>query len=517
MQRKTTIVALIMLMTLGGLFLRLWHIEFGLPHSFYADEPEIAEYAIKYTYEIKDVISNGNYFKLIPVSYVYGTFPSYLYTVFTMGYSKISNLFSEPASKYELYVAMRIFNAILSFMIVPVFTLIFYRMTKNKRGALLLYALLAFNWKLIVHAHYVNADILLTLLLALSFLTALYYSEKQSDTLLTIVTGVFLGLAIGTKITALISLPLFIWMFYKKGQLRNVVALLFVVFGAYALSNPFSFIFAQDFSFRIYQMLFKEGGLVFDSVDRGYFKYIYALSFMATLPILLASFYGISRRNKNKFELFLLLNVLFYLFFFSIQSRRVDRWMLPVLPIILYFSVLGFEHIKNKLYYLILTPVLMYYLFFSTHLLTQFQRWTPKSEAYLWMKENFPEQSTKLVYTEEGLDPMNKLSGARVLQYEVYASKNAQLFLPEDPTYYDYVIISSRPMENYLRKEVKETFPDYYSRWNKFNDLLVSSGRFQLVEEFSLSKPNLIPLSDVYIYRNIEKKELPLLGPKPIL
>ena len=54
-----------------GLFFRLYHIEFGLPHSFYADEPEIAEPAIKYTYEFKDVVTNNNFYKLIPVSFVY--------------------------------------------------------------------------------------------------------------------------------------------------------------------------------------------------------------------------------------------------------------------------------------------------------------------------------------------------------------------------------------------------------------------------------------------------------------
>ena len=53
-----------------GLLFRLYHIEFGLPHSFHADEPEIAEFAIKYTYEIRGIIENGDYYKLIPLNFV---------------------------------------------------------------------------------------------------------------------------------------------------------------------------------------------------------------------------------------------------------------------------------------------------------------------------------------------------------------------------------------------------------------------------------------------------------------
>src|SRR3989339_1142151 len=138
MNNKKVFIIALTLITAAGIFFRLWHIEFGLPHSFYADEPEIAELAIKYTYEFKSIVAEGDYYKLIPVSYVYGTFPSYLFTFFTMGFSKISNVLGAPATKYDLYVAMRVFNALLSFLVVPVVTFIFYKQTKRKGFALIL-------------------------------------------------------------------------------------------------------------------------------------------------------------------------------------------------------------------------------------------------------------------------------------------------------------------------------------------------------------------------------------------
>lgn len=524
MMKKAKLI--IAILTVTGIFLRLWHIEFGLPHSFYADEPEIAELAIKYTFEMRAVVENGDYYKLVPVSYVYGAFPSYLFTFVTMFVSKTSNLLGMPASKLDLYIGMRTFNSILSFFIVPVVAYIFYRKTKRVGLSVLLYAFLALNWKLIVHAHYVNADILLTLLISASFLTTLLYHEKQKpDTILTLATGILLGLAIGTKITALVTLPLYIWMFYKRGRFRNVVALLFVTFGAFTLSNPFSLVFAGDFVFRIYEMLFKEGGLVFDSANYSYLKYFLALAFMATPAILLLSAAGIVSKIKgetsDKFDAFLLLNFAIYFVFFSIQSRRIDRWLLPILPVVLYFAAAGFEKLRRrinpKLSCLIVIAVLGYYSYFPALLLTQFQRWTPKSEAYLWMKEYTPELSTKLVYTEEGLDPMNKLPGAKVYQYEVYSSDGAQFFYPKDPAYYDYVIISSRPMENHRRAEVVCAYPDYSTRWDKFENAINSPEKFEMIKSFTLPKPNLIPLSDVYIYKNLDKKALPVLTPVPIL
>jgi len=112
---------------------------------------------------------------------------------------------------------------------------------------------------------------------------------------------------------------------------------------------------------------------------------------------------------------------------------------------------------------------------------------------------------------------MNKLPEAKVYQYEVYSSKNAQLFYPKDPSYYDYVVVSSRPMENHSRPEVKETYPEYYLRWNGFVRTLNTPEKFELAKDFSLSKPNLIPLSDVFIYRNLDKKPLPVSGVIPFL
>ena len=497
-----------------GLYLRFYHIEFGLPHSFHADEPEIVELAIKYTYEIRSIISNNEYYKLIPISYVYGTFPAYFFTGVNMFFSKILNIFNFSFDKTTLYIILRSVNLILTFTIIPAIVWLSYKLFKNKKAWITAFILLALNWKLIVHAHYINTDIIVALLLTLSFLTFLDYHNSKNDTKYTVLTGILFGLAVGTKITALITLPAYIYVFLVKKDYRNIFGFLFTIFAVFMATNPFSIIFANDFAFRIYTMLFKEAGMTFDSVNYNPFKYIGALSWIATLPVFIMSLYGkyyVLKHKRNPFHIFLISNVFIYLIFYSVQSRRVDRWVLPILPVVILYASYAWAVLSSK----IIKPlklgleamILGYYLFFPLLLLFQFQRYTPKAQAYLWAQNNLPVYITNndytLVYTEEGLDPLNKLQGTKVIKYEVYGSENAQFFMPEDPMNYEYVILSSRPMENFKKPEIRKAFPFYAQKWDSFEYTVNSN--FKLIKTFSLPKPNLIPLSNVYIY---EKKEL---------
>ncbi|MFC1622046.1 ArnT family glycosyltransferase [Patescibacteria group bacterium] len=492
---KLTILFLVVV----GLFLRLWHIEFGLPHSFHADEPEIAELAIKYTYEIRDVVKNNNWYKLIPISFVYGTVPTYFNTFLTMAFSKSLGILNIPFKKHHIYIFLRSVNAVLSFVIVPVIAYLYYKLFKNKTGALITFALLALNWKLIVHAHYINVDIFQTIFLALSFLTLYLYYERGPDNKYTVLTGILFGLAVGTKITTLIGLPLYFYVFLAKKDPRGLFGFFFVIVATFMATNPFSMIFATDFAFRIYTMFTKEAGMVFDSVDSGLFKYLFALSFTVTLPVLLLSLYGKLKTKCNPFHKFLIGYVVVYLIFFSLQSRRVDRWLLPIIPIIILYASHALVELK-KYWWVIVFGLYCYYPFL---LLQQFKKHTPKSEAYLWMRDNVAPSLNKLSYTEEGLDPMNKLPGMRVVRMEVYSEQNAHYFMPENADGYDYVVTASKPMSNHKRSEVREAYPFYYERWNAWENNLHDPTKWELVKDFTLPKPNLVNLSDIHIYKNL--------------
>jgi len=366
---KITIFGLILL----GLYFRLHSINFGLPHCFHADEPEIVELAVKYTYQIKDILKTKDFYKLIPISFVYGMLPTYLLTIATIVFSKVWSLLHLPFDKQSIYVFLRTITAISSLALIPIALQLYKNAFRkiSKIEVLILTFLTALNWKLIVLSHYVNMDIFLTILLSLTFLAASYYLKNPKRSLFVVLTGLLFGFSIGTKITAGLSLPLFIYLFVKKKDLRSLFAFLFLTYIGFAITNPFSLIFAKDFIFRIFEMQLKEGGMVFDSVNSNPFKYIISLVSITTPIIFTISLYGkvetfMYNRNKNTLQILLFGNVLIYIAFFSLNSREISRWLLPIIPSLLIFSTKGFAEfaktVSKKAFILILLVTIPTYL-----------------------------------------------------------------------------------------------------------------------------------------------------------
>lgn len=515
------LLVVLFLIFLLGFSLRIYHIEFGLPHSFHADEPEIVELAIKYTFEAKDII-NGNFHKLKPISFVYGTVPTYLNTLALFKFVKVANLVEYKFEKMDLYVYLRVVNAFLSsFLIILGFYLykiVFESRSKLKTltfGSIVTALLIALNWKLIVHGHYVNVDILLTLFLTVVYIFSIVLMQSKNIRLqkfCVIMIAIFFGLSVGTKVTAALGLPLILFAILKDKKMYYLAVFMVISFGVFFITNPFSFIFGTDFGFRVYSLAVKENGVVFDSVDYGMFKYFYSLFYICTPLVVLSSFFGIYKSIKSKLQLnihiYLIGMILIYLVFYTLGSRRVDRWMLPILPIILVYASYGFycltNYLKNRyLTYLILILLSLSYLFFPALLLLQYDRYTPKAQAYLWMQQNVPISANKLVITEEGLDPMNKLQGTHVDNVNVYESKNGHLIMPENPIGYDFVVLSAKSMDNYDNPYLQQKFPLYVSWWIDFENKVFDQTRYKLVKSFVLPKPNLVELSDVFIYQSL--------------
>ena len=495
-----TFSLLILAITFLGIWFRLYHNDFGLPHSYHADEPEFVEYAVSYTYNLKTIIAEKSYYKLIPVSFVYGTFPTYVFTFLTMIYSKVNGVLGIPFDKGDIYLFLRSIVGVISFFIAPLVSFLYFKLFKDKLGALLTFLLIALNWKLIVLGHYVNADIIITLLLNASFITLYQVYKNPYSKKWIILTGILYGLAAGTKITILITLPLYLYVFWKKDKLFGFTAFLFATLGAFLITNPFSLAFMDRFSFRVFTLATKEAALVFDSVDTSLTKYFHGLSFMLTLPVFILAIYGQIKTKKTPFHIFLIGTIILYFGFYSIQARRVDRWLLPILPILLMYAAYAIRLLKSK----ILFPlVLGFYLYFPILLLTQFQTNTPRTQAFEWLKTEVPASSNKLGYTEEGLDPLHRVPGMDMRRMGTYSSENAQFILPENPIGYDYIVVATKPMQNFKKQEVRDQFGFYVSAWEEWESLLNDETKFRVAKEFILPKPNLIPLTDIIVYEKI--------------
>jgi hypothetical protein len=520
MTRRHLLIILAVIL-LVGLLLRLFRIDFGLPLTFFPDETDLSDAAINYSIGAKAALENGNINFFKPNSFVYGTFPSYFLTINLIFFKVVVSLFKINTDYFSYFLEMRVVTAILS-MLIPMLTgLIYFKLFKDKKGLVASLFLSALNWKLIYHSHYLNQDIYLTILLCLSFTFLLLYLKTDNikgATLLVMLSGSSFGLATGTKITSLLSFPLIFLLFFSFKKRKEVVFFALSALITYIISNPFSILSLKDFVSRIIEMVSKEGGIVFSSVDTGPFKYLFGLSYMLTLPVLTLAIYGIVRKilsaspfklyeREKIFHVFLILNILVYFIFFSIEPRRSDRFLLPVIPILILYASYGLSYLYSRLRInrcLVITLVgifAVYYAYFPLSLTMQLSKNKPRLDAYYWVKQQPLSDKKILVYTEDGQDPFSRIKGSTVLVYSVYVSKGAQFSLPQDPLIYDYVVLASKPMENYKRPYVIKNYPDYFNNWRAFESTVTASDKFSLVKDFKTSNLNLLYFSEISVYR----------------
>lgn len=497
---------LVAVIILIGLFFRLWHVDFGLPHYFHNDEAEIVELALTPSIRLKQTFIEGGYKNLEPNSYVYGTFSSYLLIPLLSVINQVGQFLGSTFVKADFYLAARIFTATLSSILILFTAKTYETLFKDKLGFYLALLLTALNWKLIVFSHFVNTDIYLTLLVSgMIFFLISYFQNKKAHLLY--LSAIFFGLAVGTKITALISVPLILYIFISENKVKKFFVFTGISLLSFAISNPFSIINYNELLQRIVQMRTREAGVVFSSVNENPFKYVVALAFISTPLVFLSSIYGAAKSKINKYHIFLIGHVLLYVAVFSFGKRRTDRWLLPILPIAIIYASYGIskikEHLNKQLYKLGLIVIILSYLYLPLLLLFQFRSQTPKSESYLWAKNNISESSTKLIITETGNSPYLQLDNSEVYDFNVYESRGAQNEYPPKTEGIDYVILASKPMTYFKKPYIKKTYPDYYQEWYMFEDKLKSNG-FKLVKSFELPKPNIITLSDMYIYKNLE-------------
>lgn len=504
---------ILMVIVIIGLVFRLSNINYGLPFSYYIDETDHTDPAVSYITNYKTVIKNHDFNFFRPSSYVYGTNPTYFLSISVIVINAVASLFGLGFSEFNYVVVMRIVTVIVSMSIPIVTGYLYYLLYKDKKGLVISVFLSTFNWKLINHSIYVNQDIFLALSVIFSYLflfISLNNANRKKSLWFTCLSGSAFGLAFGTKITALISAWVFGVFFIIKKNWRGLILFGFLALITFFISNPFSLIAFKDFISRLVEMRSREGGVVFGSVDLNPFKYIINLNHMLTLPILLISIFGAYKSYKidktRSFHLFLFINVVTYVVFFSLAPRNSERYLLPTLPVIIIYASYGisylYNHLKVKRFALIsiLSIIFGYYLFFSISLFLQLTHNKPRVDAYNWVKQNIPNAKI-LVYTEEGRDPFKSIRGAKVIDFSVYVSRGAQFVMPVNPEDYEYVVLSSKPMENFKRDYVVKTYPEYSKNWMNFENLVTKSEKFELVKEFKNTNLNLLYFSDIFIYK----------------
>lgn len=245
---------------------------------------------------------------------------SYLYDhpyfgqVILAGVLQISNyppkeISSDPSFLQSLYVVPRIFMGLLTVLD----TFLIYQITKEKfeiNTALLastLFAVMPFTW---IFNRILLDSLLLPFLLS-SILLAIYFSKSKGRFWLAPLSGIFLGLAIFTKIPSFVFIPLIIWIiFQKRRNLKDVmfwiipVLLIPLLWPAHSLSLDQFDLWIKDLMWQaqrsnsvvdlikhfilIDPVLFVIGilGIIYSGISRNKFVLLWFIPFMIFLSVI---------------------------------------------------------------------------------------------------------------------------------------------------------------------------------------------------------------------------------------
>jgi len=440
---------------LAGIALRVAGIDFGLPFLCHNDEPVVVNYAL--AYGRGDF--NPHFFKVPPLL-SYCLF--FLYGIFFAA-GKLTGLFgsvkdfgyrflSDPT---WFYIIGRAFTGVFfgSFSVYLI-----YRLGKRVFGRLtgiLSAVFLCFNFLHVRDSHYIYFDIPLVFFVILFFilLHAVHKKDRMGSYIL---AALVLGTAISVKYSAVIlAVPAAAvsisnkvrfresWRFFVKKNLVSAFAVVIALF----VTNPFMFIDHGFFADTLSRMPF----------FRPEFWYHLRVSLVGGCGLLmcLSSVVGMmtALKNKKHFAPVITFFVVFYYYVLTRSSQEAERYIFPILPLVLMFSAYAVSSlysamgrdIKSR----VLTGAVCALLLFpslekvyeSTRL---FLAEDTRQESYNWIERNIPPGSTIALDATGPVFP--DLAQDRKLIKESYESFNNPKFgMPDGALKYKMELIMGNP------------------------------------------------------------------------
>lgn len=460
-----------MIVLLGG-FLRFYKLDWGEGYFFHPDEYHIAASVNRLAFPQQ---MNPHFFS-------YGSFVIYL-----IYFSKIFLGTFNPILIGRFYSA--IFSTLLIFVIFSI------------SHSYLATFLVATTPGLIQQAHFATPESILTFWLFLTCYLGIKYLEKKKLKFLYL-AAISLGLASGTKIVALVFLPILILFGLLKKPVRLIKALvlpLLIVGLTFFSVFPYSFFAWQDFR---YSMNYEIG------VGRGEPIVFYTRQFINTTPIifqfskilpyalgpgiLILGTVGGFLIPKKRQWLVLALAFAGYFFANAFLFAKWTRFIAPTFPFFAIFAGYFFNKIqKNKFlvssfYFLVSINFLWTLMFFSIYL-----RSDVRIAATNWINKNLSLNS--FILTEAGNMLEVPLGGSfSKLSFDFYhleENSEIQEQLPELLEKSDYFIIQSR--RTFLNHQ---RLPDQFPKTTRFYTLLFSGQLgFEKIKEFNSFQQFSIP------------------------
>ncbi|MBI4395393.1 MAG: glycosyltransferase family 39 protein [Candidatus Omnitrophica bacterium] len=378
--------------------LRVWGVGFGLPELYHADEPVIVNHAL--AYGTGDL--NPHFFKIPPlISYllffVYGV-------VYLIG--RGIGVFNELSDFGHFFIGDPTFFYLIGRILFGIFigtltVYFFYRLIAkhfSKRDAFLSSLLLAANFLHVRDSHYLYVDIPLLCLLVLSFIPILNILDRKSrnDYFL---FGVLFGAAVAVKYNGIFVFIPFVTAHFARSKFklsgfldRNFWMSVFVAVITFVFLNPFSVIDSRFFLAEILAQGKAEGPV-------GWMHHL-AYSLLGGLGFLicgLAIFGVVTSFFDWNWKVGTLLSFLIvYYIVLALFSQPYDRYVLPVVPFLLFFAALGIRKISdkfkfNKRFFCMFVAIVLLPSLVKVYLCNQiFLADDVRASSKKWIEENIP-------------------------------------------------------------------------------------------------------------------------------
>ncbi len=406
-------VNLLVLIILLGAILRLIGIWFGLPFTnVHPDEPML-----------KNVISRILEGEFNTRWYIYPNFFMYIVSIiifillfFKFGPSFFENLKNLSLIKKNLLIFKtgRPVSAIFGILLIP----LTYKISKllfNERIGLLSALMIAVNFPLVLHSHYLTTDSTLFFFMLLTLYYSMKYYKKMNGTSL-ILACISCGISIGTKYTGFVTIILILGVLFIKMLKKKISFGKFIFFSwisvslvllFFLITNPF-IVFDFDIFKKHFMTVFGVHGIkfslnIFQNWKNILFiqgqNIIHALGIPGFIFSLLGLIWlgNIAYRYK-RYEIMLFISFPVCFFLMVITTNNIDeRYISPLIPYLAIassFFIITITQKLNKFKYtgliilivLSISPPLFQSINLDRHLLKE----DTKITATKWMKENIP-------------------------------------------------------------------------------------------------------------------------------
>lgn len=505
LKKHLTIYLFLPFVFIALLLSRFFYLDFGLPYVQQADEIEMVEYSLKYAVNLNKFFEGDlHFFK--PFSFVYGSLPAYMNTILLVPFLKFTSFFELSQDRYYIYLYLRIIYAIFSILTCIGVYLVAKQVSKNKIIAYLSAILFSLNFYFLWLSKYLNNDILIVLFTVYFVYFYLRFNETLKKRFLYL-SMIFVGLGVATKITFLIVLIYPIFDLILKKSYKKLSISLTIVFFVYLITNPFTFIYPNEFIGRILEMRVKENGVVIDSYNTSVFKYLSSLIDNLTALVAVLGFVKILKDIKEKkFDITASIVIIFVVFF-SISNRLVDRWVLPIYPfLIINFFIVTFT--LQKKYFKEVVFGITFFITIGNFIQTNIELSLDSTmkNAYLDFKDKYFENGKSIyLVTERGMNPFYEFSKKGMIydqaRLNLYVSEGGFESFPENPSKYDYIVFSSKVRNYYLNPYIVAINPDYSYKWESFFRELLKPENFELISFYGSDMRSSINQENIYIFK----------------